>query len=165
MPLPLNLLMDSICTSFYKSVAYSLPPRAAVKLTALHKKALVFVKANWSGLFKFLHDCLYFLSWKRTEDWCNHLRLRGDSLRRGRRGFWEITAGLTNRWSLTAERIFAIVDGIAQLLQHHVKGRVLGQLDHKHAGLHTNVTQIRWAYDRLKSKQLKNFMHGEILWY
>lgn len=161
--------MNSICTSFYKSVAYSLPPRAAVKLCPplKHVNALVFVKANWSGLFKFLHECLFFLSWKRTEDWCNHLRLRGDSLRRGRRGFWEITGGLTSRWSLTAERILAIVDSIAQLLQHHVKGRVLGQLDHEHAGLHANVTQIRWAYDRLKHKHFITwlFMHWEILWW
>lgn len=42
-----------------------------------------------------------------------------------------------------AERILAVVDGVAQLLQHDVQRGVLGQLDHEHARLHSDVPRIR----------------------
>lgn len=99
-----------------------------------HTQTLVSVKANWSGLIKFLHN----YSWKRSENWSNHLRSCG----------WRGS----EKSRLTAERILAIVDSIAQLLQHHVEGRVLRQLDHEHAGLHANVTQIWWTWNRWKHR-------------
>lgn len=44
---------------------------------------------------------------------------------------------------LAAERVLAIVDGVTQLLQHHVQGSVLGQLHHEHTRLHANVARVR----------------------
>lgn len=47
---------------------------------------------------------------------------------------------------LAAERVFAVVDGVPQFLQHHIQRRVLGQFDHEHAGLHTNVARVRLTW-------------------
>lgn len=43
---------------------------------------------------------------------------------------------------LAAERVFTVVDGVAQLLQHHIQGAVLRQLHHKHTGLHPDVARV-----------------------
>lgn len=40
---------------------------------------------------------------------------------------------------LAAKRVLAVVDGIAQFLQHHIQRGVLRKFHHEHAGLHPNV--------------------------
>ena len=42
-----------------------------------------------------------------------------------------------------AERILAAADSILKSLQHDLEGRILGKLDHEHAGLHTDEARIR----------------------
>eukprot|EP00047_Mylnosiga_fluctuans_P024419 m.160800 g.160800 ORF g.160800 m.160800 type:complete len:576 (+) comp9853_c0_seq1:1308-3035(+) len=56
-----------------------------------------------------------------------------------------------NRWKMKqaarspAQGILAAVDGVEQALGHQGLGRVLGELDHKHAGLGTDVAAVGWA--------------------
>lgn len=40
---------------------------------------------------------------------------------------------------LSTERVLAVVNGVAQFLQHHIQRGVLRQFDHEHTGLHTDV--------------------------
>lgn len=62
--------------------------------------------------------------------------------------------GLDGRQVVSStERVLAVVDGISQLLQHHLQGGVLRQFDHEHAGLHTDVARI-WL--TLKDKNQGN---------
>lgn len=41
-----------------------------------------------------------------------------------------------------AEWVLAVVDGVAQFLQHHVQRSVLGQFHHEHTGLHPDVARV-----------------------
>ena len=42
-----------------------------------------------------------------------------------------------------AERILAAADSVLKSLQHDLEGRILGKLDHEHAGLHTDEARVR----------------------
>lgn len=41
-----------------------------------------------------------------------------------------------------AEWVLAVVDGVAQFLQHHVQRSILGQFHHEHTGLHPDVARV-----------------------
>ena len=44
-----------------------------------------------------------------------------------------------------AEWILAAVDSISKSLDHDLEGGILGQLDHEHAGLHSDEASVRCA--------------------
>lgn len=59
-------------------------------------------------------------------------------------GVWHNQAlGRCGRQDVSStKRVLAVVDGVSQLLQHHLQGGVLRQLDHEHAGLHADVARV-----------------------
>lgn len=54
--------------------------------------------------------------------------------------------------------VFAVVNGTAEFLQHDFQGRVLGKLDHEHAGLHADVARVGGTYQRNTGPALEGWL-------
>ena len=61
------------------------------------------------------------------------------------------------KFFLATQRVLAVMDGIAQFLQHHIQRSVLGQFHHEHTGFHSNVARV-WLTWKGNGKVFQNYL-------